>query len=643
MNREEILNEFLKGLRIVLNNASAYSKDHPYFRKSVEVFKQKTDALLSYLNPIKINISTDSLFVDGKKLEKSMLYTDLAAMFHRRKIKSIEIRPGFSIDELIDFLSSVALPVKEILRGGGMMNILGRQDTGHILVEELDYSLFLQDAGEEANDVWVYIFKESVRKQNPAQINEVADNFTSVISKFKPKDLWEDDELRQSLQDFLVYLKAKEKNKFNSCSKELLKHILKDKVPANNIGLDKMQIFFKDVDKNSLAEALWDQISNNDAFNYSSFQLFSSLVSEDTHKIIASNLGEKIKNTTSVKDNLAVRKKIKELFSGTDKSSVLEFYRHEVYAPLKDLSPEGSVSFAKELLPVNYFFVLLNMFDAEDEKEKLGLISKRLLGECDRLIFQKKVAYLQYLWEVLERKTSQMPHISDLPEFRKRIYVFVESECFEDEPALGMEYFINKLETSTLGADFYFQKIFNEGKINPRVLILFLKLFPADLSRFYENLKDKHTDIGFLVNVVKAIESSRSSLSLELLKQVFLCSGNVIKIEVLKSMQNLAAIDEGFLISILDKGDIFTKREALAILAKDTNLRKAALEKLFSVSSPFGRNNQIIMENLMAVEEKRVEGAEAYLTVLSKKRFFWNKHVRQKALEILRSWDVRNY
>jgi len=641
MTKEEALNDFLKGLRIVLNNASAYSKDHPYFRKSVEVFKEKLDALIPFLNPIRINFAPESLFVDGKKLEKSMLYVDLAVMFHRRKIKTVEIRAGFTIEELIEFLSSVSMPIKEILKQGGIRSILDRVKTKHISVEELDYSEFLQDEGEESKDIWIYLFKETVRKENPAQINELADNFGSVISKFKAKDLFEDNELREDLHNFLNHLKNTEKNKFNNCSKELLKHILKDRNVSIDSGLEKMQGLFKDLDNNSLAEALWDQISNNDAFNYSSFQLFSQLVSQDTHKDIASNLGEKIRNTQSLKNNPVIRKKIKELFSGVDKSSVLEFYRHEVYLPFKDLSSEESLSFDRDFLPMNYFLVLLNLFTFEDNKEKLDLILKRLLSECDRLICHKNTQYLKYLWEALDKKRKENPSlVSNFEEFQKRIYSFIENESFEEEPVEGIGYFIDKLDKSILGADFYLDKIFNKRTVNFYALNLFLKFFPQDLGRFYEKLKERHSEIDFIVKVVKSIEKADSPRGAEILKNIFFISGNIIKIEVLKSMQALPVVDGEFLFSVLEKGDIFLKREAVAILAKDDNLRKKALEKLLSLKSPFGSKNQLIIQNLMAIEDNKIKGAQDYITSLSKRRFFWNKNVREKALEVLRKWNV---
>jgi len=66
MNKEEALNDFLNGLRIALHNTSAYQREHPYFRKSTNDFKHKVDVLFNFLNPIKINIAPNSLFLDGR-------------------------------------------------------------------------------------------------------------------------------------------------------------------------------------------------------------------------------------------------------------------------------------------------------------------------------------------------------------------------------------------------------------------------------------------------------------------------------------------------------------------------------------------------------------------------------------------------
>ena len=96
MNKEEALNDFLKGLRIVFSNATAYSKDHPYFIKSVENFRQKIDTLFNFLNPIKINIAPNFLFLYDRCWDKEAPYVELASLLHFRKIKSIEFREGLT-------------------------------------------------------------------------------------------------------------------------------------------------------------------------------------------------------------------------------------------------------------------------------------------------------------------------------------------------------------------------------------------------------------------------------------------------------------------------------------------------------------------------------------------------------------------
>jgi hypothetical protein len=75
VDKDEALFDFLKGLRIVLNNASAYPKDHPYFAKSVDDFKQKLDSLLAkndYLGA-DINALTIHLVSDGDDEGSKML------------------------------------------------------------------------------------------------------------------------------------------------------------------------------------------------------------------------------------------------------------------------------------------------------------------------------------------------------------------------------------------------------------------------------------------------------------------------------------------------------------------------------------------------------------------------------------------
>ena len=57
MDKEEALHEFIKGLRIAFNNSLAYPRQHPYFVKSVDEFRQKIEVLSGFLKPIKLYIT----------------------------------------------------------------------------------------------------------------------------------------------------------------------------------------------------------------------------------------------------------------------------------------------------------------------------------------------------------------------------------------------------------------------------------------------------------------------------------------------------------------------------------------------------------------------------------------------------------
>lgn len=641
MDKEEALNDFLRGLRIVFSNATAYPKDHPYFIKSVENFKQKVDTLFNFLNPIKINIAPNSLFLDDRHWDKAAPYVELASLLHFRKIKSIEFREGLTIEELIDLLSSISLPPKEILRQAGVQNILNRKNISHIYTEELDYSELLRGEGEELGDIWAYLFKRILEEGDQLKINEFTDNFEKIVGKLRAKDLLQNEQLRQNIYNFLNYLKEKQKDRFYNCSKGLLRLILKDKSILEEDKLQNLKAFFNDLDKDALTEILGDEILTDDSFNYLSFIVFSKLIGEDKHKVAAPSLKERLKKEELLKTNPKIRKKIRELFSISDRSSAIELYRHALY-PLLDESPlEGTFPFEHDVLDVNYRFALLNLLAKEQDQEKLSLISEYLLKECGNLT-EENLDYLKFLWETLDKKIKGGISSSELFEGLKDcISNFIENRAFKESPPLDLEYFIDELEKSVLGYDFYINKIFNEGIVNTYILKLFLKFFLQYLPPFYENLKRKHTDIDFLGRVIESLEGIDSLSGIEILKNIYSFSNNIIKIEVLRAMQKLSRYDNDFLFGILEEGDFFLRRQALVILAKDELTRKTALEKLLIIPSLFGRENKLIIENIKVVEDIGLKEAESYLASLNRRHFFWNKNVRDSAGKVLENWHAR--
>jgi len=647
MDKEEALNDFLKGLRIVLSNALAYSKDHPYLIKSVENFKQKIDALFTFLSPIKIYIAVDSLFIDGRKLEKVVLYVELAQIFHQRKIKSIELRQGLVIEELIDFINGISLPIKEILRQKGLKNILDREKNPHVVVDDLDYSQLLGGEGEEVKEVWIYLFKEAIERKDSERINEFADNFEKILGKFKAKDLLEDEELKKGLYDFLFYLRDNQKDKFYNCAGKMFNSFAKYKDIFDEKNLNSMKQFVKNFNTDDFSGLLWNEILAEDSFDILSLKLFSLISGEEREKEISASLLSKAANKESLQNNPRAIKKTQDLLTASESFTsenqpVSEVYRNILSSLLKEISFEKELSFDRGQLHTNYLFIMLNLLDEEKDEERLKLVLEGLSKELEGIIREKNFKYLKMLLGVLKKRGKEDPAFASISErLERRISKFAELIIWEEDISADLGYLLDALEKTSSSADFCLDKIFREDKVNPYVLKLFFRFFPEAAPLFYKNLEKKYSDMEFLAKVAGSLGQLEPSLAIEILKYIYAFANKMIKIEALKAMRGLPQFDAEFIFSILQKGDAVLKKEALAILAKDENARKRALERLLFLPSHWGRKNKIIMENIIIIRDLGLREAADYLLPISKKRFFWNKNIRKKALEVLKDWNAR--
>lgn len=644
-NKEEALVDFLKGLRIVLNNASAYSKDHPYFKKSVETFKDKVNTLFHFLSPITITVNPDSLFIDGKNWQKTEQYIELAQLFHRRKVKGIELKVGITTEELLDFLSRVSLPIKEFLRQGGFKNILDNVRLKHLSIEELDYSRLLLDAGEESKDIWIYLLKEAIGQEDLGRIKEFADNFDKIVTKFKAKDLCQDEEFGASIGNFLNYLKTQEKSNFYHCTKTLLRLALSDKKVSDESQPAQINKFFTDLNKEDITETLLETISKDDSYNYLNFQVFQKLFEKDTHRELASILEKRLKNPEFLKTNPKIIKKIKELFSAPEEAAIPSFYRNAFSWLTKDEFLGATLSFDRRLLQVNYCFLLINLLMQEENPETSNLILKHLLKECDKLIEEVDLALLKFIWEALDKKTKEdaslVSPVSLLEELEERITGFIEELTFKEEVSEGSAYFTDKLRKSARGLDFYLDNIFVQGRVNPEALKLLFKFFPLDLNYVYENLEKKHSEIDLVAKIIKSLEKIDSLVSLGMLKKIFSFSNNIIKAEVLRAMQGLSLFDEQFLMPLLKNEETFLQKEAMAILSRNEISRRQAIEEFLSLPSPWGRKNKVLIERLRIIQDMGLREAEGFVEAFSKRRSFWNSNLRKMALEVLKDWHER--
>jgi len=118
-------------------------------------------------------------------------------------------------------------------------------------------------------------------------------------------------------------------------------------------------------------------------------------------------------------------------------------------------------------------------------------------------------------------------------------------------------------------------------------------------------------------------------------------------LEILKAMRELPQRDENLLFSILKEENVFLRKEALGVLvfkegpgseAGQSNAVAEALKLLLDMPDSWGKKNKVLEENIdIVVEEGLTEPARDFLLVLSRRGFFWNKKVREKAKAALES------
>ncbi|MGE5197306.1 MAG: hypothetical protein ACM3IL_02255, partial [Deltaproteobacteria bacterium] len=624
------------------NITSLFSKDHPLFTRAIEDFKNRVEPLFEFSNPLKIGITSDSFVVGEKYFSGGPLYVDLAKMLHLRRLKSIEIRQGVTVPELTFLFTTLSMHPKEIASAGGIAQILDRQKPQHISVEELDYSQLLKGSGEECKDVWVYLLREAVEKNEPAKADALADNFYKMVQHFRTKELIGNNESRENIRKFLSYLKEKDMDRFKQCTKDMAKFILKEKdVPvATDADMDNIKEFFKDLNDSDFADILSENILTEEGFNSLNFGLFSKILDDEKHSSVAA----KTMNILAVKpskDNRKIKNNIEKLFSESGISTVSDVYRRTLSAFLKETQVSSAVSagFERESARHNYRFILLNLLYDEKDPRKISAILERLMAQLSEVINKRDLEYLVFIMETVKKKKQEDPSMRSLFEgVDEVIYNFVETNLTDQEPVEDMQYFLNNMHKSSLGIDFYLDRIFDENRFNPGLLKLFFRFFPESLYVFFANLERKSHDMKFLEDIVEILGEVGGPQALGSLKHIYSFANNFIKVEALKAMQKLKLRDSEFLLSVLKSGEISLKKEALIALMKDDEAKEKALETLFCIKSPWGTKDSLILENIIVVEEVGLKAAQKYLEAIAKRRFFWNASIRKEALKVLKKW-----
>lgn len=637
MDKKDLIREFLDSFKKTLNVSSLYSKGHPLFMKAVKDFKEKLDRTLAFVESIEINIATDSFSFQDMEFSEPQ-DAELAKKMHMRKIKRIKIRQGITLEELTFFLDRITKPLKDFIKDGG----IGRTEKNleqHLFIEEIDYwELLKSGGGEYHKDIWAYLFNEAIGNNDHDKIIQLSMNFPEILKHFTVHELLEDAELYESFKKFLSYLKDKEKDRFSKCSENIVRYIFNIVNVFSDSDLEKIGLLFGCFAERDLSDILTNEILNvsgEDTFN---FDLFLKIVDVKNYPAIAF-LTERYHRDQLLGDKQKIRAKVERLLSTVDKYQFSKTY-HDMLDPfLKEVSSDRGLVFDRNSAHVNYRIILLNLFFQEKNNDRSELIIRHISRELKNALHVKDFGYFKLLVDILKMKKIETPQMSLLFEdLDKQIAGFVENNIWNEQLPEDFQYMADYVESSVLNADFYLNKIFGEEKIKPIILKLFLKFFPDSLPIFLEKLKRRYSDIGFNEKLIQSLKMVNNSSVPDVLKEIYLVSNEYIKGEVLVSMQELGAFNREFLLSILQKDEIFQKREALLILMKDNEAKQEALKALFLIKSPWGIKNRVLMDNIIVVEELGLKDARDYLVSISKKHFFWNWRIKRKAKEVLKKW-----
>lgn len=637
MDKDEALQEFIKGLHIAFNNSLAYPREHPYFIKSVEEFRQKIEVLFGFLSPIKLNITPEALFLDDRYWVKPLACVALAQILHQRKIKAIELRPGLGTNELADLLSALALSPKDVLKSGGLGIILKRTETAHIAVEELDYSELLHmQGGGEYGDIWCYLFKGAIASKDVDKINEIVEGFSEGLKNIDAKDLVADDELKQDLINFFRYLKENNKEGFSECSSALFDYLVNSKSVLSQEEAQSLKGLFKGFTESDFADILWTQVSKNDTFDPLSLNLFSMFSQGAFSDKATSFLLEHTKARGILgREHLSI-KRIQAFLSNPDSQSISPVYRNILFSLLKDISYRDDFSFDPKELHINYCFVLLNMLNQKKDSEGIKLILMSLDKEWSFIVENKDYKYIRYLSQVISDRQKEEAALSgEFDSLKNKIAVFLEESVWDEDSNADLEYLVGLLDKSQKGNQFYLNKMFQEDKISVYGLKLFLQFFPVELDIFYSGVESKQHDLEYLSKIVRIVAGLGSNVSMAMLMQIYSFSNDLIKAEILKAMQVLPVFDKGFLLDLLEKNSRTLKKEALKVLLRESDSGKAGIAILLGVHSPFGSRNKLILENMAIIEELSLKESSSYLTPFTKMNLFWHAPLKKKALSIL--------
>lgn len=639
-NRDQILQDFLRNLKVSFKNATIYNTEHPAFVGSVSALKENIETIFKFLSPISISFTPRSLFIDDQFWEGEKIYQELGRLFHFRKIKTLEIRQGITDTELMTFSAKITLTLKDFLKEGGPQAVIKKENLRHIHVEELDYSQLLKGEGGEISDIWAYLMEEGLEEQDSQKLVQVTENFEHIIGKFNTDELIVNEELQQTFSKYFKYLKGSSAKQYRKCAKSLVKAVVTNRKITTESKFENLKLLISDLREEDLAHSIWEEIIVDDKFDSISFSIFSKLIEKERHLEISTSLRDLFQSDDPVNRQPEVEEKIKALLSGTSSKFISEIYQQTLGNLLNEINFDQKLTFERTHLNRNYWYVLLNMLEREKRIDQMLVNINMIQAEWKEITSFHDFTYAQKLWEVLKQKENSLLSEEQYKTLVQKISEFIERSILDENTDPALEFFLQNLQESIFNTNIYLDNIFTEEKVSPFILQAFFKFFSNYLFYFNLNLEQKGSKPVFFIKMIKALESIDTPMSLVALKTIYPLGERPVKVRVLQAMQQLSNVDEKFLFQVLRSKESDLKGLALILLLRNPKTRNLALDKLLNIQSPFGIKNKVVLKHIGIMRERKLYPAKEHLLELKKRSGFWNRRIRAEARKVLEGWDA---
>jgi hypothetical protein len=637
-DKDELIRSMARALRVAFKMASMYNPEHPAFKSSVNELMAKLEAVFVHLSPLSIGFSPHALLIDNRFWEGERTYMDLAQLFHFRKIKRLEIRPGIPHTEFMRFASKIMLPVKSFIKEGGAQAIIKRENILYISLDVLDYSQVLLGEGEEIKDIWPYLLMEAVEEDDDMKLGQLAGSFEKVVGKFNTEDLIQNEELHKNFAKFFHYLKTTSEEKHRTCAKQLLRTVVAARKTPTESKFENLKLLISDLSEEDLASTLWEEIIGNEKFDSLSFSIFSRIIDKERHKKISTSLHGLFQSDNPQNRRPEVESKIRILLSGASSQLHSEIYRQTLTNLLNEISFDKKLTLDRQLLLRNYRFLLLVLLSQETSKETSVAQLGRVAEEWERVIQEGDFEFLLDLFDVLESRAADLLGEPAFDQAKRSIAEHVEGCILRGETRPEIDLFIEKLGQSVHEGEAYFATIFKDRIVTASLLRACFRFFPSHLEAIQARIKKKASDSDLLAKIADGLKSIDTPVSYDTLKKIYEAGDPAVKVRALQAMQDLKEFDEAFLFPILGKKNELIQAEALILLMRNERTKHVAFTKLFKLPSPYGLRNKSLLRNIRIVERYDLRDALPYIEPLSERKDVWNRKVRQEAGRVLEKW-----